>query len=61
METLTFIPQSNLMNKLDPTVDSDIDGRGSGGVGVGGTNTSTTGGISSSTNAGPHDVGAFLS
>jgi hypothetical protein len=54
--------QSNLANKLDPTVDSDLDGRRnivssnrtSGAHGN--TNTSTSGGISTSTNAGPHNV-----
>jgi len=61
---------SNIVNKLDPTVDSDLDGSrnlgaastqrtaGYGGTGVGnniGSNTGTTGGISHSTNAGPHD------
>jgi len=52
---------SNLANKLDPTVDSDLDGRRnivssnrtSGAHGN--TNTSTSGGISTSTNAGPHN------
>jgi len=55
---------SNIMNKLDPTVDSDLSGRGNVGgnhaVGSGGTTTSTrgggfSGGISNSTNAGPHN------
>jgi hypothetical protein len=59
-----------LVNKLDPTVDSDLDGSRNMGAastqrtaGYSGTtagnnlhsNTGTTGGISSSTNAGPHD------
>ncbi|KAN0108731.1 hypothetical protein V8E51_008473 [Hyaloscypha variabilis] len=61
---------SNIANKLDPTVDSDLDGSRNLGAastqrtaGYSGTttgnhahhNTGTTGGISSSTNAGPHD------
>ncbi|KAH8773236.1 hypothetical protein BGZ57DRAFT_1005243 [Hyaloscypha finlandica] len=61
---------SNLANKIDPTVDSDLDGSrnmgatsgqrtaGYSGTGAGnniGSNTGTTGGISHSTNAGPHD------
>jgi hypothetical protein len=48
---------SNLANKADPRVDSDLDG-GYTGTHTGnhtGTETSTTGGISRSTNAGPHD------
>jgi len=59
---------SNLMNKMDPRVDSDMDGSRNAGVhsssaysgthagntGLTGT-TGTTGGISHSTNAGPHD------
>lgn len=53
------------MNKLDPTVNSDLGGRrnlGNSGLGNGGgVTTSTTGGgigggISNSTNAGPHNV-----
>jgi len=61
---------SNIVNKLDPTVDSDLDGSrnlgassgqrtaGYSGTNAGnnfGSNTGTSGGISSSTNAGPHD------
>jgi len=55
------------MNKLDPTVDSDLDGRRNLGnsrpVNGGGVTTSATGGgigggISNSTNAGPHNSNA---
>ena len=49
------------MNMLDPTVDSDLGGRRNVGnnrhVNGGGVTTSTIGGgISNSTNAGPHNV-----
>ncbi len=60
------------MNKLDPTVDSDLDGSRNAGMTTGaagtngtysgihtgnnvGTHTGFTGGVSKSTNAGPHD------
>lgn len=68
---------SNLANKMDPRVDSDMDGSRNMGAATGaagttgtysgthagnntGGYTGTTGGISHSTNAGPHDVSFTL-